>query len=42
MGGERVTVQQLEVVGIKDDGITLKGLIPGSRNGLVEIKTHRN
>lgn len=42
MGGERVTIQQLEVVGIKDDGITLKGLIPGSRNGLVEIKTHRN
>ncbi len=42
MGGERVTIQNLVVVGMTDESITLKGLIPGARNGLLEIRTHRN
>lgn len=42
MGGERVTVRNLKVVGIIADSnlLLLKGSIPGSINGLVEI--HKN
>jgi large subunit ribosomal protein L3 len=38
MGGERITVKNLEILSVSDDGITIKGLIPGSIGGLVEIK----
>lgn len=37
MGNDRVTVKGLEVVEVKDDGITVKGLVPGYRGGLLEI-----
>jgi len=40
MGNERVTVQNLQIVQIDaEDGLYLiKGAVPGSRNGLVEIR----
>lgn len=39
MGHEQVTVKNLEVIEIKEDGtILLKGLIPGVKNSLVIIK----
>ncbi len=37
MGGERVTVKGLELVDVKDNQLVVKGLIPGAKNGLVEI-----
>ncbi len=40
MGGERVTVQNLPVVGVDESGITVKGLVPGHKNGLIEIRSH--
>ena len=40
MGGERVTIQNLPVVAVEDAGITIKGLIPGHKNGLIEIRSH--
>lgn len=39
MGGERTTVRGLEVVEVNDEGMTIKGLVPGGKNGLLEIKT---
>ena len=41
MGGERVTVKNLEVVQVdaKNNILTLKGAVPGARNGLVLIKS---
>jgi len=37
MGGQRVTVQNLKVVEVKPDGLTVAGLIPGVSGGLVEV-----
>jgi len=37
MGGERVTVKGLEVIDVKDIGLTIKGLVPGAEGGLLEI-----
>ncbi|MEA3464947.1 MAG: 50S ribosomal protein L3 [Thermodesulfobacteriota bacterium] len=40
MGNERVTVQNLEVVGVREDQnlILIKGAVPGPKNGLVVIR----
>ncbi len=39
MGQETVTVKNLEVIGITDDGVLLiKGLVPGSVNSIVVVK----
>lgn len=38
MGGKRVTVKKLRIVEVKDDGLTVKGLVPGARGGLLEIR----
>lgn len=38
MGTDRVTVKGLEIVEIKDDGMIIKGLVPGFKGGLLEIK----
>ena len=40
MGGERVTVKKLQVVDIKEDGLIIKGLVPGARGGLLEIRSY--
>ncbi len=39
-GNERVTVQNLIVMQSEEQSITVKGLIPGKKGGLIEIKTH--
>jgi ribosomal protein L3 len=39
MGGDRITVKGLEVVEVRDDGMTIKGLVPGAKGGLLEIKS---
>jgi large subunit ribosomal protein L3 len=38
MGGERVTIKNLQVVDVADDTLLIKGLIPGGSNSLVLIK----
>lgn len=38
MGGVRVTVKNVEVVDVTKDGITVKGAIPGAKQGLIELK----
>ncbi|MBI3366090.1 50S ribosomal protein L3 [Candidatus Roizmanbacteria bacterium] len=37
MGGDRVTLKNLPVVDVKDDGLIIKGLVSGSKGGLLEI-----
>ncbi|OGK11849.1 50S ribosomal protein L3 [Candidatus Roizmanbacteria bacterium RIFCSPLOWO2_01_FULL_37_12] len=37
MGGNRVTVKKLRVIELRDDGLVVKGLVPGARGGLLEI-----
>lgn len=38
MGGNRATIKHLEIIDVKDDGFFLKGLIPGAKKGVVEVK----
>ncbi len=38
MGGERVTIKNLEVIEVKNDGLLVKGLVPGAKKSLLEIK----
>lgn len=38
MGGDRITVKNLHVVEVKEDGLVIKGLIPGAKGSLIEIK----
>jgi len=37
MGNDLVTVKGLEVIEVKEDGILIKGLVPGYKGGLLEI-----
>lgn len=37
MGGDRVSVQNLKVIKIDETGMTVKGVVPGHKNGLVEV-----
>ncbi|OGK20527.1 50S ribosomal protein L3 [Candidatus Roizmanbacteria bacterium RIFCSPHIGHO2_01_FULL_39_8] len=39
MGGNRITVKGLLVVDVKDDGIIVKGLVPGAKGGLLEVRS---
>ncbi len=40
MGGDMVTVKNLEVIEVRDGGvIAVKGAVPGPRNAVVEIRT---
>jgi len=39
MGNDRVTVKGLEVVEVKDDGIVVRGLVPGHKGGLLEVRS---
>jgi large subunit ribosomal protein L3 len=38
-GGERVTVQNLIVMQADEQSVTIKGLIPGKKGGLIEIRS---
>lgn len=40
MGGKRITVQRLPVISVDEQTITVKGLIPGFKTGLIEIRSH--
>lgn len=37
MGGDRVTLRNLPIIDVKDDGLTIKGLVAGPKSGLLEI-----
>lgn len=39
MGGIRTTVKNLEVIEVKENGILVKGLVPGAKGGMVEIRS---
>lgn len=39
MGNDRVTLRNLEVIEVKEDGLLVKGLVPGARNGLLEVRS---
>lgn len=40
MGGDRVTVQNLEIVEVRPNGlVAVKGAVPGSRNSLIVLKS---
>jgi ribosomal protein L3 len=39
MGTDRVSVQNLKVVKVDEAGITLKGVVPGHKHGLIEVIT---
>lgn len=40
MGGDTVTVKNLEVMEIRDNGIlAVKGAVPGARNAVIELRT---
>jgi len=38
MGGDRVTIKNIEVIEVKENGLLIKGLIPGAKDGLLEIR----
>jgi len=38
MGGQRVTVKNLMIIEMKDDGMIIAGLVPGARGGLLEVR----
>lgn len=40
MGGKRITVKKLTVVEVKEEGLVLKGLVPGSKGGLLEVRSY--
>jgi len=37
MGNDKVTIKGLEVLEVKEDGIIIKGLVPGHKGGLLKI-----
>ena len=38
MGGDRVTIKNIEVIEVKENGILIKGLVAGAKGGLLEIR----
>lgn len=41
MGGARITIKNLEIIEAKENGILVKGLVPGAIGGLLEVKTSK-
>ena len=39
MGMDRVTVRNLEIYDISEDGLYVKGLVPGGKKSLLEIRS---
>lgn len=37
MGNKKVTIKGLEIIDVKEDGIVVKGLLPGFKGGLLKI-----
>lgn len=38
MGGNRVTMKNFEVIEVKENGLLIKGLVPGAKGGLLEVR----
>jgi len=38
MGGDRVTIKNIEVIEVKENGLLIKGLVPGAKGGLLEVR----
>jgi len=38
MGNDRVTIKNLEVIEVKENGILIKGLVAGAKGGLLEVR----
>lgn len=39
MGNKKIMVKKLKIIEVTDDGLVIKGLVPGARRGLLEIKS---
>lgn len=39
MGQETVTIKNLEVIEVRDDGVLIKGLVPGPTKGFIRVRT---
>ena len=39
MGGDRVTLKNIEVIEVKENGLLIKGLVAGAKGGLLEIRS---
>ncbi len=39
MGGGRITIKGLEIMDVREDGLVVKGLVPGAKGGLLEIQS---
>ncbi len=39
MGGGRITLKNLKVIDVKDDGLLITGLVPGARGGVLEVRS---
>jgi ribosomal protein L3 len=39
MGGDTVTVKNLEVIEVRDGVLVVKGAVPGARNTVLELRT---
>ena len=37
MGSDRITIKNLKVIKIDETGLTLKGVVPGHKHGLIEV-----
>ncbi|MBI2641241.1 50S ribosomal protein L3 [Candidatus Roizmanbacteria bacterium] len=40
MGNKKVMVKKLQVVDVKEDGLVIKGVVPGARGGLLKVMKH--
>ncbi len=38
MGGKRVTIKNLEIIEVNEEGLVIKGLVPGAKEGLLEVR----
>ncbi len=39
MGTDRVTVKNLKIIEVKDEGLVIKGLVAGYKGNLLEVKS---
>jgi len=40
MGNNRVSIKNLKVVNVDDEGLVVKGMVPGGKNGLLEVRVY--
>ena len=38
MGGDRVSIKNIEVIEVKENGLLIKGLVAGAKGGLLEVR----